>query len=95
MVGTFTPILLGVSRPGEPAREDLCRKAAAFFTKSLATPPLLLGREACFYTEGLLQGDSSPESLDKGSSMPTSMEEAVCARRTASFMSGLQGASSR
>ena len=65
------------------------------YTGFITTPPLLLGREACFCTEGLLRGDSSPESLDKGSSMPTSMEEAVCARRTASFMSGLQGASSR
>ena len=95
MVGTFTPILLGVSRPGEPAREDLCRKAVAFFTKSLATPPPLPGREVCFCMGGLLRGHSSPESLDMGSPMPTSMEEAVCARRTASFMSGLRGASSR
>lgn len=94
MVGTFTPTLPGVSGPGEPARGDLCRKAVAFFTKSLATP-LLLGREACFCTGGRLRGPSSPESLDTGSPTPTSMEEAVCALRTASFMSGLWGASSR
>lgn len=94
MVGTFTPTLLGVSGPGEPAREDLCRKAVAFFTKSLATLPPL-GREACFCAGGLLRGHSSPESLDTGSPAPTSMDEAVCARRTASFTSGLWGASFR
>lgn len=95
MVGTFTPVLLGVSGPGESAREDLCRKAVAFFMKSLAMPPVLPGREACSCTGGLLRGHSSPESLDTGSPAPTSMEEAVCARRTASFTSGLWGASSR
>lgn len=95
MVGTFTPVLLGVSGPGEPALEDLCRKAVAFLTKSLATLLPLPGREPRFCTEGLLCGHSSPESLDTGSPGPTSMEEAVCTRRRASFMSGLWGPSSR